>query len=391
MRKNEAWILDELSGRRKAGLERDPLVLQRAGSHAMQDGRPLLSFSSNDYLGLAGDPRVIEGAVWAVREWGAGATASRLVAGTLECHQELERRMAALKGYEAGLLFGSGYSANAGIVTSLAGRGDHVFLDRLAHASLVDAAVLSRAALRRFRHNDPGHLEDLLRRCPAGGRRIVVTESVFSMDGDLAPLPEITSVAGSHGAMLVVDEAHATGVFGPGGAGLVKAWGLEDRVTLTLATLGKALGGYGGCVCCSAAMRRWLIHQARPFIYSTALPPAMAVAGLAALEALAGNPGLGAAVLRRAEQLRERLHAGGLDTGASASQIVPVHTGGNERAIGMQRRLLEQGILAVAIRPPTVPAGTARLRFSVTAAHTEEDLARAADACIRAAREEGLA
>lgn len=390
MRASESWIENELAARREAGLERDPLVLQQAGSLARIHGREFLNFSSNDYLGLAGDPRVIEGTIRALREWGAGATASRLVTGTLECHLDLERRLAAWKGYEAGLLFGSGYSANAGIIASLAGRDDHVFLDRLSHASLVDAAVLSRAAIHRFRHNDPDHLETMLRTVRGNGRRLVVTESVFSMDGDLAPLAEMAALAGRHGAMLLVDEAHATGIFGPGGAGRVREQGLESRVNLNLATLGKALGGYGGCVCCSGTMRGWLVNQARPFIYSTALSPAVVGAALAALEIVSGQPDPGSKALALAEDLRKRLRSGGLDTGASASQIVPVLVGDNRRAVGIQRRMMEEGILAVAIRPPTVPAGTARLRFSVTAKHTGGDIARAADACLDAARKEGI-
>lgn len=387
----ESWIEGELSSRREAGLERDPLVLERAGSHAVHGGRRLLNFSSNDYLGLAGDPRVVDGAVGALREWGAGATASRLVAGTLGCHRDLERKIAAFKGYEEGLLFGSGYAANAGIIPSVVGRDDHVFLDRLAHASLVDAAVLSRATLHRFRHNDAGHLESMLARCSGKGRKLVVTESVFSMDGDLAPLGMLGRAAMENGAMFLVDEAHATGLFGPRGEGLVKAGNLQDVVNINMSTLSKALGGQGGCVCCSGAMRQWLIHQARSFIYSTAISPAMVGAASAALDILAANPGLGATVLARAERLRGLLRAGGLPTGDSASQIVPVIVGDNHRAVAMQRRLLDEGILAVAIRPPTVPAGTARLRFSVTAGHSDEDVANLAAACVRAARAEGVA
>jgi 8-amino-7-oxononanoate synthase len=295
-----------------------------------------------------------------------------------------------LKGYDAGLLFGSGYSANAGIVTAMVGRDDHLFIDRLAHASLVDAAVLSRASMHRFHHNDACHLRDLLKRCPAAGRRLIVTESVFSMDGDLAPLVEMAALADEFGAMSLVDEAHATGLFGPGGSGLVGACGVQAQVNLVMSTLSKALGGYGGCVCCSVPMRSWLVNQARTFIYSTGVPPAMVGAALAALDVMVEEPGIGASVLAKAGRLRELLHAGGLGTGLSASQIVPVMVGDNHRAVRMQQRLMDEGILAVAIRPPTVPAGTARLRFSVTAHHTEQDIARASEVCLWVAREEGL-
>lgn len=386
----ESWIEKDLAVRRAGGLERRPLVFDAAGAHAVCAGVKVLNFASNDYLGLAADPRVVNGAIAALREWGAGATSSRLVAGTLKCHEELERRLAAFKGYEAGLLFGSGYSANAGIVTAVAGRGEHVFIDRLAHASLLDAVVLSRATLHRFRHNDTGHLRELLERHGNGGRRLIVTESVFSMDGDLAPLERMAALAGEYGAMMLVDEAHATGVQGPGGAGWVAACGVQGRVNLVMSTLSKALGGYGGCVCCSAPMRSWLVNQARSFIYSTAMPPAMAGAAAAALDVLAEHPDMGAQVLAKAERLRGLLRAGGLDTGLSASQIVPVMVGDNHRAVRMQQGLMEEGILVVAIRPPTVPAGTARLRFSVTALHTEHDLVLAAGVCIRVARAEGV-
>ncbi len=387
MPKSESWIEEELAGRRAAGLERLPLVFEAVGAHARHAGAGVLNFASNDYLGLAGDARVVEGAVAALREWGAGATASRLVVGTLECHERLERRLAAFKGYEAGLVFGSGYSANAGIVGAVVGRGDHLYVDRLAHASLLDAATLSRATLHRFRHNDTEHLREQLARGAKGGRRLIVTESVFSMDGDLAPLEAMATLAGEYGAMMLVDEAHATGVLGPGGAGWIAACGVQGQVNLAMSTLSKALGGYGGCACCSGPMRSWLINQARSFIYSTAVPPAMVGAATAALEVLSRQPDLGAQVLAKAERLRGLMRAGGLDTGRSASQIVPVMVGDNHRALRMQQRLLEEGILAVAIRPPTVPVGTARLRFSVTARHTDEDIVRAADACVRAARE----
>lgn len=386
----ESWIRQELAVRHADGLERTPLVFAAAGAHAVCDGAELLNFSSNDYLGLAGDSRVVNGAVEALRTWGAGSTASRLVAGTLALHEQLERRFALFKGYAAGLLFGSGYSANAGIVSAVAGRGDHLFIDRLAHASLVDAAVLSRSKLHRFRHNDMEHLDYLLGRCPPDGRRLIITESVFSMDGDLAPLEAMAGLAGQYGAMMLVDEAHATGVFGTGGSGLVMASGVRGRVNLVMSTLSKALGGYGGCVCCSEPMRAWLVNQARSFIYSTGIPPAVAGAGLAALEVLASQPQLGASVLTKAARLRDLLRSGGLDTGASASQIVPLMVRDNHRAVRMQRRLMEEGILVVAIRPPTVPAGTARLRLSVTARHSADDIERVAGACCRIAEEEGL-
>jgi len=386
----EGWLEAELAALRRQHLFREARAWPAAGGRVCVDGRDTLNFSSNDYLDLARHPAVRAGAARALRAYGAGATASRLVAGTLPLHEELEARLARLKGCPAALLFGSGYLANLGTVPALAGRGDTICADRLAHASLVDAAVLSRAALERFRHNDVQHLDELLGKCTGGGRKLVLTESVFSMDGDLAPLREISAVARQHGALLLVDEAHATGVFGPGGGGLIREYGLEAEITVAMATLSKALGGYGGFVAVSEPMRAWLVNRARAFIFSTALPPAQAGAALGALDALAQQPDGGRELLRRAGVFRRRLQAAGLDTLRSASQIVPVLMGDNARALALAERLRSRGRRVVAIRPPTVPAGSARRRLSVTLAHSDADLERAAGAIIAAARAEGL-
>ena len=390
MRLTETWIADELATLRNAGLERFLVPYPGTGAEIPVGGHPLLNFSSNDYLGLSRHPRVKAAAIAAIQQFGTGATASRLVAGTLTCHEGLEGQLAALKGYPAALVFGSGYAANVGMISALVGRGDHIIMDRLAHASLVDAAVLSRARVHRFRHNDSGHARELCRACPAGGRRLIVTESVFSMDGDLAPVSGLASVATEEGAMVLVDEAHATGVFGPAGAGVIRQADAESGVNLSMGTLSKALGGLGGFVACSDEMRSWFIHKARSFIYSTALSPAMVGAALGALEVLREAPGMGSGLLARSAHFRNRLQAQGLDTGASASQIIPVMVGDNGRAIRLHRRLLEQGILAVAIRPPTVPRGTARLRLSVRLDHSLEVLDRVADQIAAAAKAEGV-
>ncbi|TAN36262.1 MAG: 8-amino-7-oxononanoate synthase [Verrucomicrobia bacterium] len=358
----------ELDALREAHLFRRAIALDRA----------LLNFSSNDYLNLAHHPEVIAAAERALRECGASAGASRLVSGTLALHEELEARLAKLKGYPAGLVFGSGYLTNLGVLPALVGRGDAIFADRLAHASLMDATMLSRAELHRFRHNDAGHLEELLKKHAGAGRKLVVTESVFSMDGDLAPLPDIATVAERHGALLLVDEAHATGVFGPGGSGLIREHKLESAVNISMGTLSKALGGYGGFVACSEKLRALLINRARAFIFTTAPPPPVLGAALGALDVLEKNTGLGAELLRRAALFRQQLQAAGLDTMQSASQIIPVFVGDNARALALAGRLREQGLLVVAIRPPTVPEGTARLRLSVTLAHSEADLVRSA-------------
>ncbi|MEI6167644.1 MAG: 8-amino-7-oxononanoate synthase [bacterium] len=390
MRATETWISDELGSLRAGGLERTLVAYPNAGAAIRAGSALLLNFSSNDYLGLARNPVVLAAVEAAVRGYGAGATASRLVTGTLACHEELESQLAALKGYPDALVFGSGYAANMGLISALVGRDDHVFIDRLAHASLVDAAVLSRAHVHRFAHNDPDAFRKALHACAAGGKRLLVTESVFSMDGDVAPVAALTAVAGAAGAMVLVDEAHATGVFGPGGAGVIRQAGVESQVNCSMGTLSKALGGYGGFVACSGEMRRWLIHKARAFIYSTALPPAMVGAALGALECLRADPGMGRRLLDRAALFRVRLQEVGLDTGPSESQIIPVMVGDNDRALRLQRRLVEQGILAVAIRPPTVPKGTARLRLSVSLDHSPEVLSRVAGLIAEAAQREGV-
>ena len=390
MRRTETWIAGELASLAKAGLERHLVPYGNTGPEVVAGGRRLINLSSNDYLGLARHPQVVAAVRTAVTEFGAGATASRLVVGTLSCHEHLERQLAVLKGYPAALVFGSGYAANVGIIGALAGRGDHIFIDRLAHASLVDAAVLSRARIHRFRHNDVADCARLIRVCPPGGRSLLVTESVFSMDGDIAPIGDLASLADREGLMMLVDEAHATGVFGPGGAGVVRQAGSENEVNLSMGTLSKALGGYGGFVACSDGMRQWFIQKARSFMYSTALPPAMVGAAVGALEVLRETPDMGATLLARAAAFRDRLRAEGLDTGVSESQIIPVMVGDNDRALRLHRRLLDQGVLVVPIRPPTVPRGTARLRLSVTLAHTPEMLDRAAGLLVESARREGV-
>ena len=390
MARHDEWMAEELAQLRAGEAMRTLEARPGVGGRYRVGGQEWLNFASNDYLDLARHPRVLAAAGAAVARWGAGAGASRLVTGTLPIHDELEERLAALKGCPAALVGGSGYAVNLGVIPALVGRGDAVLLDRLAHASLVDGAVLSRASLHRFRHNDPAHLEALLAALPAAGRKLVVTESVFSMDGDLAPLPELAAASERHGAMTLVDEAHATGIFGAGGAGRVVESGLSKQITVSMGTLSKALGSFGGFTAGSRILRDWLINRSRPFIYSTALPPSAAGAALGALAVLRDEPGGGAELLRRAAFFKAGLTAAGFPDSGSCSQIVPVLVGDNGRALRLAARLREAGILVVAIRPPTVPEGTARLRFAVTLAHTEAGLARTVQALAAASRAEGL-
>ncbi|MDP6380797.1 MAG: 8-amino-7-oxononanoate synthase [Phycisphaerae bacterium] len=378
----------EINQIREHGLLRALRPLPAAGGKITVGGRTVLNFSSNDYLNLAGDERLKAGATEAVRKYGCGATASRLMSGSLDLHSLLEQRLAQFLGHEAALVFGSGYLANLGVLSALAGRGDHIFADKLSHASLLDGAALSKAGLHRYRHNDPNHLEVLLRRCDGSGRKLIVAESVFSMDGDIAPVEELAGLAKAFDAILMIDEAHAVGVFGEGGSGLCRA--CAKGVDIVIGTLSKSLGGYGGLAACNEATRELLINRARSFIYSTALPPACLGSALAAIEIIRQEPDLGRQLLKRAEHFRALLGQLGFDTLTSQSQIVPVLVGDNKKAMALSEALFGDGVLAVAVRPPTVPAGTARLRFSVTLAHEPDDLEVAAQALGRCAKKVGL-
>ncbi|MEW5791571.1 MAG: 8-amino-7-oxononanoate synthase [Pseudomonadota bacterium] len=344
----------------------------------------LLSFSSNDYLGLARDSRLQAALCEGTVRDGVGSGAAHLLGGHRGVHQALEEALAAFVGREAALLFGNGYLANLGMIGALAGRGDTIFADRLNHASLVDAALLSRARLLRYRHADLQHLEDLLKTAPARGRRLIVTDGVFSMDGDVAPLAELAELARRHRAWLVVDDAHGLGVLGPEGRGSVAAAGLDDAaVPVLMGTLGKAFGVYGAFVAGSRILVDTLLQRARTYIYTTALPPALAHATLTALDCVRGESW-------RRERLREHVHA--LRAGLaglpwtllpSDTPIQPLLVGGADAAVALSEALRARGIYVPAVRPPTVPQGTARLRITLSAAHTAADVER----LVRALRE----
>lgn len=380
----EDWIQPKLNETKAKGLERAVRVYPEAGGAIKIEGREVLNFSSNDYLDLGRHPHVIDRARQALDKYGIGATASRLVTGTLPIHEELEERLAKEKGFEAALVFGSGYLANAGTIPALAGRDDLIFADKFVHASMIDACKLSGAKLVRWTHNNAAALEARLEQhADAKGRKLILTESVFSMDGDIAPLKEIATLAEQHGAMLMIDEAHSTGTFGPHGAGLIRELGIENAVTVSMGTMSKAMAGYGGFVACSANLRALLINSSRAFIYTTAPPPAVIGAALGALDVFEASPRLGYILQANADYFRSLLHEAGLDTLDSQSQIIPIVIGDNEKAVAASRKLREQGIIAAAIRPPTVPAGSARLRVSVTLAHLVDDLERAAKLIIK--------
>jgi 8-amino-7-oxononanoate synthase len=383
-------VAERLRELRDRGLHRKLRLIEGPqGPTVTLDGQPVLLLCSNNYLGLADHPRVREAAAEAALRWGAGAGASRLISGSMEPHRDLEARLAAFKGSEAALLFGSGYLANTGTIAALAGPGEVVFSDELNHASIIDGCRLSRAETFVYRHADPEHLAWGLRE--AGGHAsLIVTDGVFSMDGDVAPLGELLDLARRHGCRLMVDEAHATGALGPGGRGSVAAAGLSGEVDVVVGTLGKALGSYGAYVCAAAETVELLVNAARPFVFSTAPPPPALGAAAAALALLEAEPERVARLRRNAATLRSALAAEGLAPGRSATQIVPVEVGPAELTMELCERALERGVFAQGIRPPTVPEGTSRLRFTVMATHGAEQLAEAAREVGAAAREAGL-
>ena len=352
------------------------------GPHVVLDGRPVLMLCSNNYLGLADHPRVREAAAEAARRWGVGAGASRLVSGTMTIHRRLEERLAEFKGRQSALLFGSGFLANAGVIAALARPGDVVFSDELNHASIIDGCRMSRADVFVYEHCDIEHLAWGIAQAEGRGA-LIVTDSVFSMDGDVAPLAELAELAERHQIRLMVDEAHGTGALGPGGRGAVAEAGVEDHVDVIVGTLGKALGSYGAFVACDSVMARYLMNAARTFIFSTALPPPAAAGALAALDLLQERPELVAKLQANAATLRRELHRQGLAV-ESRTHILPLLVGQAEPAVRAAGLALEEGVYAQAIRPPTVPPMTSRLRLAVMASHRTEELRQAARILARA-------
>lgn len=385
-----SFVEKELASLRDQGLLRDLYVLPEPGGEILIDGRKLLNFSSNDYLGLARDQRLKDSAIQAINKFGCGATASRLLAGHLKLHEELEADIACMMGTEAALVFGSGYLTNLGVISTLAEPGDEVFSDLLNHASLIDGIRLSRAHCSRYRHKDLDHLEHLLKQTRNSGKRIIVSESVFSMDGDIAPLKELAQMALNYEALLVIDEAHAIGIIGRNGGGVCWLPGNEARPDIVIGTLSKALGGYGGFVACSHGIRKLLINRARTFIYSTGLPPACLGSSREAISIVASTPELGKTLLEKAKWFRGLLVQYGLNLPQFESHILPVLIGSNETTIYFSKLLLERGLLIKAIRPPTVPVGTSRVRLSMTLSMTDEALGEAAIIIAESAEKAGI-
>ena len=376
----EEELLAELAARRAQGLYRRRRTLAGPqGPEVVVAGRRLINFSSNDYLGLAADGRLAEALSQGARRWGCGAGAAHLVTGHTEPHRALERALARFTGYPRALLFSSGYLANLAVVTALVGRGDSVIQDRLDHASLIDAARLSGARLRRYPHNDVEAAARQLANSP--GRRLLAVDGVFSMDGDLAPLPALARLCRRHDALLLVDDAHGLGVLGPQGRGSLEQWGLDaSDVPLLMGTLGKALGTAGAFVAGSETLIETLIQKARSYIYTTATPPALALATLRALELVKAEPWRRRRLAELVARFRREGAALGLPLGDSQTPIQPLIAGDAARALAWSEHLARRGLLVVPIRPPTVPQGSARLRITFTAAHDDSHLERLLDA-----------
>ena len=367
--------LDDLRDR---GLyRRMRMVSGPQGPRVLLDGKPVLLLCSNNYLGLADHPRVREAAAEASMRYGAGAGASRLVSGTMRIHRRLEERLAEFKGSERALLFGSGYLANVGTIQALARPGEVVFSDALNHASIVDGCRLAGAETFVYDHADLDHLAWGLEQAEGRGS-LIVTDGVFSMDGDIAPLEGIVELAREHDVRVMVDDAHGTGTLGPGGRGTVAAAGLEDEIDVLVGTLSKSLGSYGAYVCCERHVAKYLVNTARTLIFSTAPPPPAVAAAMAALELLREEPRRVEKVQRNSAVLREALNENGLPTRPGITPVIPLVIGDAETAVAATERALGRGVFAQAILPPTVPGGTSRLRLTVMASHTKAELREAA-------------
>jgi len=382
------WIAEALDQLAAAGLERPKRTRDgRQGATVDLDGRRLVNVGSNDYLGYAGDVRLTKAASKAACAEGFGAGASPLVSGHSRSHDRLERAIASLLDVPASVTFPSGFAANSATIAALVGPGDAIFSDERNHASIIDGCRLSRTDVHIYPHRDVAALDALLAaEGTAHRRRLIVTDTLFSMDGTLAPLADLCDVARRHHAMLMVDEAHATGVFGLHGSGLVEEAGCADGVHVRTGTLSKALGAAGGFVAGHAELIRWLRHSARAWIFSTAHPPAVAAAATRAIELVAEEPHRRAELLARAAAFRDRLAAAGLDLGGAEAQIVPVVAGTAEAAVALSARLAEAGFFVPAIRPPSVPHGRSLIRASLSWLHPQSDLDQLADAIVACLR-----
>lgn len=377
---------DELDGLRKANLLRKLACIESAhGPKVSINRKTFTNFSSNDYLGLSNHPEIVSAAAAALKKYGFGSGASRLLSGTYPPHLELEERIAKFKNTEAALVFNTGYAANTGIIPVIAGEGSVIFSDQLNHASIVDGVRLSKAEVMVYRHKDLNHLESLLKKSKSkpATRRVVITDTVFSMDGDIAPLRDIAELCKRHGAILMIDDAHGTGVLGKTGRGGPEHFGIKSDNIIQMGTLSKAAGCYGAFVAGSRQVIDLLVNRARSFIYSTSLPPAVCAAGIKAVQIMEKrSTALRKKMWDNTKRLQEGFHMLGFDTLGSETPIVPLLAGEVDNALKLGRYLYDNGIFAPAIRPPTVPEGMCRIRFTVTAGHTAEDIDRTLE-CLK--------
>lgn len=386
------YLADELAKLELDGLLLHPRTLEGAqGARARYDGRDVINLASNNYLGLASHPRLNAAAAEAARTLGAGSGAVRTIAGQMSDHVKLEQRFAQFKHAEAALMFQSGFTANAGTVAAILSKEDVIVSDRLNHASIIDGARLSRAEIRVFEHRDADHADRQLTESAVSGRRqLLITDGVFSMDGDIAPLPDLVEVAERHGAIMMVDDAHASGVLGEGGAGTVDHFGLHGRVDIQVGTLSKAIGVLGGFIAGPAHLIEWLQNRGRPYLFSTSCPPAVTAACMAALDVIADEPERLERLWSNTAMFKEGLHELGFDTGTSETPITPVITGDEVATQTFAGRLFDEGVFCPAIVFPTVGKGRARVRTIVTADHTEDDLTQALEVMGRVGSELGL-
>lgn len=385
----QSWLKGELQTLRDQNLYKVPRILNSpAGGRVQMDGREVINLSSNNYLGLANDPRVRQAAEEAIERWGVGAGAVRWIGGTMEVHDELERKLAEFKHVDSVLVFTGGFTANSGCIPAVVTKDDVIISDELNHASIIDGVRLSAASYKKgegwvYAHKDMDALEDCLKRAKGFKKRMIITDGVFSMDGDIAPLPEIVALAEQYDAFVMVDDAHASGVLGKNGAGTASHFGLYGRVDIQLGTLSKALGVIGGYIAGSHELKDWLINRGRPYLFSTAHPPMVAAALIKALEIMQTDPTPMERLWANARRWKAMLNEAGFDTMGSETPITPVYVGDEGAAQRMERMLWDEGVYALAIVYPTVGLGKARIRTMPNATHTEEDLDQALNAFVK--------